>query len=55
MRISDARKTLGKPDESKYFGNEIMDVYYYFLIAEAIFFYSKKDSTLLRSWRTDAD
>ncbi|MCD9854200.1 hypothetical protein LUD75_05765 [Epilithonimonas sp. JDS] len=55
MKIGDARNIVGKPDESKYFGNEIMDVYYYFPLAEARFFYSKSDSTLIRSWRTDAD
>lgn len=55
MKLCEARNILGKPDESKYFENEIMDVYYYFPLAEARFFYSKKDSTLISSWRTDAD
>lgn len=55
MKIPESRKILGNPDESKYFGNEIMDVYYYFPTAEARFFYSKKDSVLINSWRTDAD
>lgn len=54
MKLSEARTILGKPDESKYFNNDIMDVYYYFP-AEARFFYSKKDSLLTRSWRTDFD
>ena len=55
MKIAEARSILGNPDESKYFGNEMMDVYYYFPTAEARFFYSKNDSLLIRSWRTDAD
>ncbi|PZU91388.1 MAG: hypothetical protein DI529_00940 [Chryseobacterium sp.] len=55
MKLSDAREILGIPDESKYFNDDIMDVYYYFPTAEARFFYSKKDSLLNRSWRTDWD
>ncbi|UQB67793.1 hypothetical protein [Epilithonimonas zeae] len=55
MQLSNARAILGNPDESKYYDNQIMDVYYYFPMSEARFFYSKKDSTLVRSWRTDAD
>jgi hypothetical protein len=54
MKLSEARTILGKPDESKYFEGDIMDVYYYFP-AEERFFYSRKDSLLNRSWRTDFD
>ncbi len=39
MKLSKARTILGKPDESKYFNSDIMDVYYYFP-TEARFFYS---------------
>jgi len=55
MKLSNAREILGSPDETSYYNNDIMDVYYYFPMAEARFFYSKKDSTLVRSWRTDVD
>lgn len=55
MNIYQTRNILGKPDETKFFGGEIMDVYYYFPMAETRMFYSKKDSILVRSWHTDAD
>ena len=55
MDIHQTRNILGKPDETKFFGGEIMDVYYYFPMAETRIFFSKKDSILVRSWHTDAD
>ncbi|KQR93714.1 hypothetical protein ASG01_07555 [Chryseobacterium sp. Leaf180] len=55
MNISECRNILGEPDESKIFDNYIMDVYYYFPMAEARFFYSQKDRKLRTTWRTDCD
>ena len=55
MKMEDVRKIVGKPDETKPYEGEIMEVYYYFPSAESRFFYSKKDSILTRNWRTDFD
>lgn len=55
MSMKQTRNILGNPDETKFFGGEIMNVYYYFPMAETRIFYSKKDSVLVRSWHTDAD
>ena len=55
MKMEDVRKIVGKPDETKPYEGEIMEVYYDFRSAESRFFYSKKDSILTRNWRTDFD
>ena len=55
MDISECRNILGEPDESTRFDDDIMDVYYYFPMAEARFFYSQKDGKLCTTWRTDWD
>jgi outer membrane protein assembly factor BamE (lipoprotein component of BamABCDE complex) len=55
MSISDCRNILGNPDKSQYYDNQVMDVYYYFPVGEARFFYSKNNKILTRSWKTDFD